>query len=546
MTLRDVDSSRQIFPEIEDKEIELMRRNRFILIIQKKIREFLLRKRRKIEAEEQKKQQKILEEQLKKQQETMKETLKKPEKIMKDQSLMLDDIGMGSMVMTDDEFEEGKARKMVIKKFQSFKINNFTPFVLNWRNPFSLLDHIIVRTVKIFFNVERKSCTLEFFLVSGRETASLRLITHDINDKELALKKNCWVIFGFLMNVWLLENNLSNEINKFKDINFRIYFNQFPLSDEEYDDFNIFINMFSFLISLSFVKVKKVVGSCWKIGDLQENQILRSNRQKIYNFSKEKRSKTRKIVCRLSQIKSSLLSHLGYERKLETLNPTTEYDKFFRNFQIPLQNALLKKTNLFGKFSSMRNIKGKKMSFAALMQWSQPPVKSESFEKVLQLLEDKNYHVVVRNSESHHRLEAPHNEKMEAPSLQNISGLLSKEERPKNTFAMDFSQNTLNFNSCQDLNSNLISEATHPKFHSLGINEKPSIFNKSSVLSLILDKNSRTQKPVRRTQKRKVPYNGVNQYDILKNKDLYMNDKPFVIKEDEEMERFREMTFPKK
>ena len=501
-------------------------------MIQKKIRVFLEKKR----IEKEKKLKMMLEEE--KKLEKAKENLKHRGTITKEQSNLYDEAPFESLTMIEDEWEEGRPKKTIIKKFQSYKINNFIPFMFQWKSPLSSVDYLIFQSTNIMFNIKNKSCVLDFFFLINKEFLNMRLIIHKINEKELSSRKNCWLVFTFLINLWLEENTLVSELAKFQGQknHFLIYFDKILLKEEDLEDFFAFKDLLSFFVSISFVKLRKIIGSCWKCVDLQENQEISSNNQRLDQILQEKQRKIKLISCRLEPIRSGLYSHLGYEKKITSLDPTIDYQTFFRNFRIPLKKVLLKKANLLEKFASLRNLTGKKTSLNNLVRWSQRPLKNESLENMLQVLNEKN-------DQSENKRSISHSENLES-SIKNLSNNSKEDLNPKkNSEHAETSKNTSEINSRQDLNISSLKETlANPKFPSMVINEKPGTNSIRFSMSTQHENNKNRKKIVRKSSRRKLFQLGFKK--VEPHKDLYMNDKPYIIKEDDELEKYEAITFP--
>ena len=171
MTFKEKEDSKEPLQEIDPEEVELMKRNKFIVIIQSKIRKFLERRR--------KEKAKIKREQilLKKQQELLekpKENVETINKIQKDISLtLIDDTYLGSITFIDDDLEEGKNKKNLVKKYQIIKLS-FITFTFFWRRAFFHANCWIIQNVNIMHHLKKKFFILDIYVLINEKRVDLR------------------------------------------------------------------------------------------------------------------------------------------------------------------------------------------------------------------------------------------------------------------------------------------------------------------------------------------------------------------------------------
>lgn len=505
---------------IDEKELEYIKRNRFVILIQNHVRNFLERKQKE-KAEKAEKLNVVNEN------EKLKKMPEMNTKISKEYSIY-EDPTLGSFTIIEDDIDE--KGKQQTKIFQTFKFSQLLPFVIQWNDKGSCIHFLQLKNLMLMFHQKKKYIILDFYFILNQKFASLRLKIYSFRDfEQLICQKNNYVLLNTFMQIWLEEQNYISdfETSKAKKREFLIRFNRQLLKDDDLNDFMEFSFNFASIFSFCFISTKKIVGTNCEKHDISEIERTKENYYKLRLFQAKKREEIKKVVCNVQLMKSQLYSYLGYEKKIENFDASQEFAKFYKNFQIPLNKALFLKRNKLLKFTSFKDMKKNENSsikFNRDLQLNKNHSKMNSFETVLKLLEEKNQqlsHIYdnKKSSSGSGSLKPEINQKTSIESLKHL-----------NSFKDIKIEGLTEMNNFDLINSNLINVAKSPenKRISLLISTSNSIEHKKIPIPVVKRKNASRKKLF-----------------IEKKPHQIFSDKPYKIEEEsgESMEIIPKITF---
>lgn len=496
-----------------------MRNNGIIVKLQKAIRLFLQRRQlKKLQLKE------VLSEPLKIQ-EIIKDLII-TNKLKKDYSFYEE----GSFSLIEDENDENKKKKVLTKKFHVFKILNFCSFRLNSKKKSYLLQN-----VSLMSQSNSNIFLLDFFFAGIKNLQNMRLKTSNKDNNDF-LTKSSWKILTTLLEEWMIEKKLYDSFQKEQlktQKEFTIYFNRMALKDEELEDFMEFAEILNFLLNFCFEERQKINGSCMESIDFSQLEQYNKYTKAISLYKNKKALQIKKSCCQTHTMNSALFTFLGFERKIVNKDYSAEYLQFYNTFHTPLTKVICGRSQLLEKFLSLQKIKNNISE--KFHKNTKNSFKLRTFEEVLHFLENKN-NQIKRLSHTKNQLskEISDLKKSRLKSSESLKSIKSSENLFKDIDSDSQSIN-LSKNSISIFPTKIKSE---DKFYVSRLNSP----KKQSMPALT---NQINENLFVKSPKKKNSRNNEKNSKILR-KDLYCNEKPFyIVNEEEETESLNGKRFYK-